>query len=101
MLVTKVVPLDTIRSLNDELIIPQGQQIFSIYYASIPAGVTVQHAFGQKFPVPVQDGMSFAFDKCDPQTEGYSLVTFAAFPGQAIVVQFAIGQGGPMNVTGG
>lgn len=100
MLVTKVIPLDAILSLNDAFIIPAGQEIYSIYYADIPAGVTAKHAFGQKFPVPVSDGQSYAFGDCDPQTEGYSLITTAAFPGQAITVQFAIGNGA-MNVAAG
>lgn len=100
MLVTKVIPLDNILSINDAYIVPAGQEIYSIYYADIPAGVTVRHAFGQKFPIPVQDGMSFAFGDCDPQTEGYSLITAAAFPGQAITVQLAIGNGA-MNVAAG
>ena len=98
MLLTKVIALDAALSITD-MVIPQGQEIRSIYYANIPVGVTVSHAFNQKFPVPVYDGQSWDFN-CDPQTGGFSLVTTGAFAGQSIIVQFGMGAGGGTVGTG-
>lgn len=89
--------LDNVLTLGSAPLVQPGTVVSSIYFASIPAGVSVQMAIQQKNEFPVYDGQSFGFS-CDEQNTGVWLVTSAAFPGQYITVVVGTGDGG-VNVA--
>lgn len=99
MLQTIVVPLDAVLALSGTPVIQPGIPIRSVFFPSIPAGVSVEMAFEQKFSFPVSDGQSYDFE-CDQQMRGLWLVTGAAFAGQSITIVVGTGDGGMQVTTG-
>lgn len=94
------VPLDNVLLLSGAPIVQPGTPVRSIYFANIPAGVTVQMAIQQKNEFVVLDGQSFEME-CDEQNAGIWLVTSAAFVGQFLSIVVATGSGGGLSVAAG